>query len=94
MSAFLIIAVTFLLKTDDYKGAGTGLIVRAVEHGEADTFAFIWKMLLTAITIKAGFKGGEIVPAFCVGATFGCVAGPLLGIPASFSAACGMQDDR
>ena len=44
-------------------------------------------MLFTAVTLSAGFKGGEIVPTFFVGATFGCVAGPLLGVPAQFAAA-------
>ncbi|MBO5555919.1 MAG: chloride channel protein, partial [Oscillospiraceae bacterium] len=30
---------------------------------------------------------GEVVPSFFVGAVFGCVMGPLLGIPAGFAAA-------
>ena len=85
-----IILITLLLGTDDYKGAGTGLIVRAVEEGEANPLAFLWKMILTALTMKAGFKGGEIVPSFCIGATFGCVAGQLLGMSPSICAAAGM----
>ena len=47
-------------------------------------------MVLTAITIGCGFKGGEIVPTFCVGATFGCVMGGILGMSPSLCAACGM----
>ena len=35
-------------------------------------------------------KGGEIVPVFFTGATFGCVAAPLLGLPAPLGAALGM----
>ena len=42
------------------------------------------------MTMKAGFKGGEIVPSFCIGATLGCVLGQLLGISPSLCAACGM----
>lgn len=42
------------------------------------------------LTLGAGFKGGEIVPIFFTGATFGCVVAPLLGLPASFGAAVGM----
>ena len=40
--------------------------------------------------MKAGFKGGEIVPSVCIGATFGCVLGNFLGMPASICAAAGM----
>ena len=62
----------------------------AVDYGKAVPLAFVWKMLLTCLTMKAGFKGGEIVPAFAIGATFGCVVGPVLGLPASLSASCAM----
>ena len=58
--------------------------------GTAVPYAFLLKMLFTALTLGAGYKGGEIVPVFFTGATFGCVVGPLLGLPASFSAAAGM----
>lgn len=37
-----------------------------------------------------GFKGGEIVPSFFVGATFGCTAGALLGLDPAFGAAMGL----
>ena len=47
-------------------------------------------MLFTAVTLAAGFKGGEVVPSFFIGATFGCVAGPLVGLPAGFGAAVGL----
>ena len=86
----LVIGITLLLQTSDYMGAGANLIVRAIEEGEAQPFAFLIKMILTAITMKAGFKGGEIVPSFCIGATFGCVFGSFLGLPAPIAAACGM----
>ena len=45
---------------------------------------------ITALTLACGFKGGEVVPSFFVGATFGCVVGPLLGLPAEFAAAVGL----
>ena len=90
VSACLVIVVTFILRTDEYMGAGAELIEKAVENGQADTFAFFWKMVLTALTMRAGFRGGEIVPSFCIGATFGCVMGNLMGISPSICAACGM----
>lgn len=60
----------------DYNGAGTDIIKKAF-IGQSRPEAFILKMLLTALTLGCGFKGGEIVPSLYIGATFGC-----------FSAAC------
>lgn len=86
----LITALTLLLGTGDYNGAGMELITRAVEEGRAAPDAFFWKILFTALTIGCGFKGGEVVPTFFVGACFGCVTGALLGIPPGFAAALGL----
>ncbi|MBE5955117.1 MAG: chloride channel protein [Lachnospiraceae bacterium] len=90
VAALVVIAITCILQTADYMGAGANLIIEAIEHEQAKPTAFFIKMLLTAITMKAGFKGGEIVPSFSIGATFGCVLGGLLGIGPSVAAACGM----
>ena len=85
-----VIALTYLCGTTDYNGAGMNVIAAAIEQGQAQPAAFALKLLFTALTLAAGFKGGEVVPSFFVGATFGCVVGPLLGIPAGFSAAIGL----
>lgn len=85
----LVIAVTLLFGTRDYNGAGMAGIQNAVA-GNARSWAFLCKLLLTALTLGAGFKGGEIVPTFFIGATFGCTVGGLLGLPAGFSAALAM----
>ena len=85
-----IILITVILQTPDYMGAGNELIALAVEEGQARSSDFLWKLLLTAVTMKAGFRGGEIVPSFCIGATFGCVMGQLLGLSPSLCAASGM----
>ena len=81
-----IIALTLLVGTRDYNGAGAQVIERAIE-GEARPWDFILKLIFTAITLGCGYKGGEIVPTFFVGATFGCVVGPLLGMNPGFAAA-------
>ena len=86
----ILIGLTLLVGSDDYSGAGMGLISRAVEQGKARPEAFLMKLVFTAVTLSAGFKGGEVVPSFFVGATFGAVAGPLLGLPAGFAAAIGL----
>jgi H+/Cl- antiporter ClcA len=52
--------------------------------------AFILKMLFTAVTLGGGFKGGEIVPSFFIGATFGCVFGHVAELSPSLCAAVGM----
>lgn len=84
----LVILLSLLLGRD-YNGAGVGVIQRAMA-GQARPEAFFLKIVFTALTLAAGFKGGEIVPAFFCGATFGCFYGSLLGLPASFAAAAGM----
>ncbi|MBQ9915474.1 MAG: chloride channel protein, partial [Clostridia bacterium] len=88
IGAALVILLTLLVGSFDYNGAGMDIITRAI-GGEARPEAFLLKIIFTAITISAGFKGGEIVPAFFVGSTFGCTAGALLGLDASFGAAIG-----
>ncbi len=84
-----IVALTFGLRTFDYNGAGMDIVGKALE-GSARPEAFLLKMVFTCITIGCGFKGGEIVPSFFIGATFGCVAGGLLGLDPSFAAAVGL----
>lgn len=85
----LVIALTMLSGCYDYNGSG-GTIIAAALEGGAKPPAFLLKILFTAVTLGAGFKGGEIVPAFFSGATFGCVAGPLVGLSPSFGAALAM----
>lgn len=85
-----IIALTYLVGTTDYNGAGTDVIAAAIERGEARPWDFALKLLFTAVTLSAGFKGGEMIPTFFIGATLGCALGPVLGIPAEFAAAVGL----
>lgn len=86
----LIISLTIILNTSDYNGSGMDIVNRAVTQGIAKPEAFFFKMLFTAITIGCGYKGGEIVPTFFIGATFGCTIGNLLGLDPGFSAAIGL----
>ncbi len=86
----VIIAITLLYGSQRYSGTGMDVIAVAIEEGEALPWDWIMKILLTAITLGTGYRGGEVVPSLFIGATFGCVAGPLLGLPAGFSAAVGL----
>ena len=85
----LIAAMTYLAGDHRFNGAGMDMALEAVA-GHADWYSFIVKMLFTAVTLAAGFKGGEIVPTFCIGATFGCVVGGLLGLDAGLCGALGL----
>ncbi len=85
----LITALTLLVGDHRFNGAGMEMALNAVA-GKADWYSFALKMLFTAVTLAAGFKGGEIVPTFCIGATFGCVLGGLLGLDAGMAAAMGL----
>ncbi len=86
----LLVIMTLVCGVPDYNGAGMDVIAAAVETGTARPEAFLLKMAFTAVTLGSGFKGGEVVPSFFVGAAFGCTAAPLLGLPAGFGAALGL----
>ena len=85
----LVAGLTALVGDQRYNGAGMDMALAAV-GGQADWYDFLMKMLFTALTLAAGFKGGEIVPTFCIGATFGCILGGLLGLDPGISAAMGL----
>ena len=85
----VIMVLTLLVGDQRYNGAGMEMALGAVE-GSAQWFDFLLKMLFTALTLAAGFKGGEIVPTFCIGATFGCVVGGLLGLDPGLCGALGL----
>lgn len=83
----IIVALTLLVGSRAYNGAGTDIIESALIRGDCPDWAFFWKIVFTAVTIGCGFKGGEIVPTFFIGAALGCALGPILGMPATFAAA-------
>jgi len=85
-----VIFLTLIIGNQDYNGSGMDVITNAVENGTAHWYSFLLKIVFTAITIGAGFKGGEIVPTLFIGSTFGCVAGGLLGMSPQFGASLGI----
>lgn len=89
VAGWLIIALSALLG-DEYLGSGMGIIEEVFHTGETKPYTFLLKMVFTALTLGAGFKGGEIVPSFCIGAAFGCVSAGLMNLPVELAAACGM----
>ena len=85
-----VVAFSYLFGVGRYNGAGMAVIADAVEQGTALPWDFLCKIFLTALTLAVGFKGGEVVPSFYIGATFGCISGPWLGLPAGFAGAIGL----
>ena len=85
----VVALMTAIVGDQRFNGAGMDMALAAVA-GNADWYSFAVKLLFTAVTLAAGFKGGEIVPTFCIGATFGCVFGGLLGLDTGIAAALGL----
>src|ERR1700709_2408038 len=79
-----------LVGTSDYLGLGVPTIVRAFEDPRLPVYSFALKLVFTAITLGAGFLGGEVTPLFFVGATLGSVLARLLGIPIALGAGVGL----
>ncbi|MDI3319613.1 voltage-gated chloride channel family protein [Pinibacter soli] len=94
--AIIIIALTYILGTDDYLGLGVtspnpnGVsIVNAFNEGGVTYFSWFWKLLFTAITLSSGFKGGEVTPLFFIGAALGNALAILFHAPVDLFAALG-----
>ncbi|MCI1966074.1 MAG: chloride channel protein [Oscillospiraceae bacterium] len=86
----VLIIVLAMIFGRDYLGMG-GEMISAAFHQSAPPEAFLLKLIFTAVTLGAGFRGGEIVPAFFVGATFGSFVGSLIGLDPSFAASIGFM---
>lgn len=84
-----VLAATLMVGSQTYNGTGMNIIDNCIS-GTVRPEAFILKMLFTALTLGAGYKGGEIVPSFCTGAAFGCLYGNLFGFSPTLCTAVGM----
>jgi H+/Cl- antiporter ClcA len=89
VGGILISVLTLVVGTHDYNGTGMNIIEGCFTQKVA-WYMFLVKIIFTAITLCAGYKGGEIVPTFFVGATFGNFVGSLMGMDVSFGSAIGL----
>lgn len=89
LGGILVIAITLALGTRIYNGLSLPLLASAFNGSEVPTFAFLFKLILTAVTLGVGFKGGEVTPLFVIGATLGVTLSGPLGMPADTLAALG-----
>ncbi len=92
----VVIALTLVVGNRDYLGLGVGspnpdavTILSSFRGGGAEPWSWALKLLFTAVTLGAGFKGGEVTPLFFIGATLGHSAGVALGAPVALFAAVG-----
>jgi H+/Cl- antiporter ClcA len=89
LGGITVVLLWRVVGTSDYLGLGVPGIVRAFSDPTMAPWAFALKLLFTAVTLGAGFLGGEVTPLFFLGAALGnALAGPL-GIPLALSAGVG-----
>ncbi len=86
----ILLILTLIVGNQDYNGAGMPVIERCFISAKTVPYAFLLKILFTAVTLGAGYKGGEIVPSLFIGATFGCLFGNVVGFAPKICAASGM----
>jgi H+/Cl- antiporter ClcA len=85
-----VVVLWQVVGTSDYLGLGVPTIVRAFEDPSLPWVAFALKLIFTAVTLSAGFLGGEVTPLFFVGATLGSVLARVLGLPIALGAGVGL----
>lgn len=85
----VVVVGAWLLQTQDYLGLSLPLLKASVNGESVFAFAFALKLILTGITLGAGFVGGEVTPLFVVGATLGATLSPLLGVEQGLLASVG-----
>ena len=90
LGGLAVVGLWRLCGTSDYLGLGVPTIVRAFVDPTLPLGAFAWKLVFTAVTLGAGYLGGEVTPLFFVGAALGNALGRALGIPLGLAAGAGM----
>jgi H+/Cl- antiporter ClcA len=76
------------IDTTKYIGLGIPTILEAFDT-RLPIYDFAVKILFTAVTLGAGFKGGEVTPLFFIGATLGNALSGLLPLPVGLLAGMG-----
>lgn len=85
----IIVLLSLIFRDGDYNGAGIYVIEEAFE-GKVLLWAFLLKLIFTTLTMSSGYKGGEIVPALYIGATFGAAMASIFHLDYAICAAIGM----
>ncbi|MFC7319764.1 voltage-gated chloride channel family protein [Halobacillus campisalis] len=85
----IIVVLTLIVGSQDYNGRGLEMLEQSFKE-DVPPFAFLAKLVFTAITLGTGFVGGEAIPLFFMGATLGNTLHDFMNLPISFLAALGM----
>lgn len=84
----LLLATIFYFIGYRYVGLGIPVIQESFNF-QLSGVDFIAKLVLTAITLGAGFKGGEVTPLFFIGASLGSFLSFFIPLPISLLAGMG-----
>jgi H+/Cl- antiporter ClcA len=84
----LVALSVFILGTTNYIGLGIPTIVDSFTI-QLPPYDFALKILFTAVTLGAAFKGGEVTPLFFIGATMGNALSLLIPLPMGLLAGMG-----
>lgn len=86
----IVLSIVFLLLDKGrYSGLGTNLITASFAGQSIYLYDWFFKLLLTVLTLSAGFQGGEVTSLFAIGASLGVLLAGLFGLPVSLVAALG-----
>jgi H+/Cl- antiporter ClcA len=75
-----------LLCGRDYLGLSSQLYSSAIAGNHIDIWVPLLKMLFTVVALGTGFVGGEVLPLFVMGSTFGAAVAPGLHVNATMLA--------
>lgn len=89
IGSVIVVLLIVLLNLNEYEGLSTWQQTTAFE-GNANWYDMPVKLILTTLTLGAGFQGGEVTPLFDIGASFGGWYANMFGIEPSFLAAIGL----
>ena len=89
VGGMVVIVVTWGIGNYDYNGLSLPLLQQAFVPNGVVWWGFLLKIILTALTLGFGFKGGEVTPLFVIGAMLGSTLALIFQLPTDFMAALG-----
>ncbi|SEM87046.1 voltage-gated chloride channel family protein [Paenibacillus sp. OV219] len=85
----VVIALVYIAGSRTYLGLSLPLLVQSFQE-QLPSVDFVWKSVITVITLGSGFLGGEVTPLFVIGAALGNALAPVLHLSVPFLAGLGL----